>query len=228
MKYWMALLKRSPGKVWKIMADKDMRLYEKECIRQGYQYIAGVDEAGRGPLAGPLVVAGVILPNDFNDDRIDDSKKLTEKKRELLYDVIIENALAYYIVIYDEKKVDELNVYQGSKLGMQECIDKMAIHPDITLTDAMPLDEKYTHIKIIKGDAKSITIAAASILAKVTRDRIMIEYDKIYPEYGFKQNKGYPTKAHLEALEKYGATKIHRQSFGPVKNLKTKQLSFDF
>ena len=206
----------------------DRLAYEKQYYEQGYQYIAGCDEAGRGPIAGPLVVAAVIFPQGYYDERINDSKKLSEKKREELYDIIIENALAYYITVYDEKKVDELNVYTGSKTGMINCIDHLTIKPDFTLTDAMPLDDAHPHLAIIKGDSKSMTIGAASILAKVTRDRMMYEYDKIYPEYNFKQHKGYPTKAHLEALEKYGACPIHRLSFGPVKNLKQKQLSFDF
>jgi ribonuclease HII len=202
--------------------------YEKEAYEKGYSYIIGLDEAGRGPMAGPVVVAGVILPKDYYDERINDSKKLTEKKREQLFEVIKENALAYYISIIDEKRVDELNVYTSSKTGMIEAIDNIKIKPDFALTDAMPLGDKIEHISIIKGDSKSISIAAASILAKVTRDRIMIEYDKQYPEYGFKKHKGYPTKQHKEALKKYGPCPIHRRSFKPVQDVLNEQISFDF
>ena len=205
-----------------------MRDYENKYINQGAKYIAGCDEAGRGPIAGPLVVATCILPNDFNDERINDSKKLTAKKRELLYDVIIQNALDYRIILFDEKQVDELNVYQASKQGMINGVQQLKIKPDFVLTDAMPLSQEIPHESIIKGDAKSITIAAASILAKVTRDRIMDEYDLLYPEYGFKNHKGYCTKQHKEALFKYGVLDIHRRTFEPVKSLCSKQLHFDF
>lgn len=205
-----------------------MRDYENKYINQGAKYIAGCDEAGRGPIAGPLVVATCILPNDFNDERINDSKKLTAKKRELLYDVIIQNALDYQIILFDEKQVDELNVYQASKQGMIKGVQQLKIKSDFVLTDAMPLSQEIPHESIIKGDAKSITIAAASILAKVTRDRIMDEYDLLYPEYGFKKHKGYCTKQHKEALFKYGVLDIHRRTFEPVKSLCSKQLHFDF
>lgn len=205
-----------------------MRQYENKYILEGKKYIAGCDEAGRGPIAGPLVIATCVLPNDFYDERINDSKKLTAKKRELLYDIIIENALDYQIIIYNEEIVDKLNVYQASKRGMEEGILNLKERPDIVLTDAMPLSIDIPFESIIKGDAKSITIAAASILAKVTRDRIMIEYDKQYPEYGFKNHKGYPTKQHKEALEKYGVLPIHRKTFEPVKSMLSKQISFIF
>lgn len=205
-----------------------MRQYENKYILEGKKYIAGCDEAGRGPIAGPLVIATCVLPNDFYDERINDSKKLTAKKRELLYDIIIENALDYQIIIYNEEIVDKLNVYQASKRGMEEGILNLKKRPDIVLTDAMPLSIDIPFESIIKGDAKSITIAAASILAKVTRDRIMIEYDKQYPEYGFKNHKGYPTKQHKEALEKYGVLPIHRKTFEPVKSMLSKQISFIF
>lgn len=205
-----------------------MRQYENKYILEGKKYIAGCDEAGRGPIAGPLVIATCVLPNDFYDERINDSKKLTAKKRELLYDVILANALDYQIIIYNEEIVDKLNVYQASKRGMEEGILNLKKRPDIVLTDAMPLSIDIPFESIIKGDAKSITIAAASILAKVTRDRIMIEYDKQYPEYGFKNHKGYPTKQHKEALEKYGVLPIHRKTFEPVKSMLSKQISFIF
>jgi ribonuclease HII len=199
--------------------------YEKKAYEAGYSHIIGLDEAGRGPMAGPLVVAGVIFPEDFYDERINDSKKLTAKKREALFDIIEEHALAYYIQIMSVEEVDELNVYQASKEGMLRCIEKIDVKPDFALTDAMPLGSVLPHEAIVKGDAKSISIGAASILAKVTRDRIMIEYAKQYPEYGFEKHKGYPTKAHKEALFKYGVTPIHRKSFAPVKEAMHKQLN---
>lgn len=206
---------------------ESMRSYENKWIEKGCNVIAGCDEAGRGPIAGPLVVATCVLPNDFNDERINDSKKVSEKKRELLYDVIIENALAYSIIIYDEKKVDEINVYQASKLGMEEGVKALSIQVDVVLSDAMPLGLSMPVESIIKGDSHSISIAAASILAKVTRDRIMREYDEVYPEYGFKNHKGYSTKKHKEALFTYGVLPIHRKSFEPVKSLMSDQLSLE-
>lgn len=206
--------------------NKQERLkYENEARTAGYSRILGVDEAGRGPMAGPLVVGGVIFPEDFYDDRINDSKKLTEKKREELYDLIIENALAYQIEVLSVEEVDTLNVYEASRTGMKRII--ASLEPDFTLSDAMPLGD-IPHLSIIKGDAKSISIGAASILAKVTRDRMMKEYGKQYPEYGFEKHKGYVTKAHKEVLEKYGVTPIHRRSFAPVQKVLNEQLSFDF
>lgn len=206
----------------------NMREFEQYYIDQGYQVIAGCDEAGRGPIAGPVVIATVILPNDFNDQRINDSKKISEKKREMLYDVIIENALDYQVIVYDEKTIDKINIYQASKKGMEEGIEKLLLRPDFVLTDAMKLDERFNHLPIIKGDARSISIAAASILAKVSRDRIMKAYDQQYPQYGFASHKGYPTKQHKEALEKYGVLPIHRKTFEPVKSMCLKQMTFDF
>lgn len=204
-----------------------MREYEDKYIKQGCTIIAGCDEAGRGPIAGPLVVATCVLPNDFYDERINDSKKLTEKKRELLYDLIVEKALDYKIIIYDEKEVDRLNVYQASKLGMEDGVRGLKLKAEVVLSDAMPLQLDIPVEPIIKGDAKSITIAAASILAKVTRDRIMYEYDALYPEYGFKNHKGYPTKKHKEAILEYGVLPIHRRTFEPIKTLTSEQISFD-
>lgn len=210
------------------MIMNNMREFEQYYIDQGYQVIAGCDEAGRGPIAGPVVIATVILPNDFNDQRINDSKKISEKKREMLYDVIIENALDYQVIVYDEKIIDKINIYQASKKGMEEGIEKLLLRPDFVLTDAMKLDERFNHLPIIKGDARSISIAAASILAKVSRDRIMKAYDQQYPQYGFASHKGYPTKQHREALEKYGVLPIHRKTFEPVKSMCLKQMTFDF
>lgn len=199
--------------------------YEKQAYELGKKYIVGLDEAGRGPMAGPLVVGAVIFPRDYYDERINDSKKLTEKKREELYQIIIQNALAYQIEIIDVEDVDRLNVYQASKKGMLDAIEHISIRPDYALTDAMPLGDAIEHQAIIKGDSLSISIGAASILAKVTRDHTMQEYAKIYPEYGFDKHKGYPTKQHKEALKKYGVTPIHRRSFQPVIEVMNQQLS---
>lgn len=201
--------------------------YEKEAYAKGKQFIIGLDEAGRGPMAGPLVVGAVIFPQGYHNDFINDSKQLSEKKREKLYEVIIQDALAYDIEVIDVADVDRLNVYKASQKGMLDAIDHISIQPDFALSDAMPLGDKIEHIAIIKGDSKSLSIAAASILAKVTRDRIMKEYDKIYPEYGFQKHKGYPTKQHKEALKTYGVTPIHRRSFQPVKDILNEQLSLD-
>ena len=179
------------------------------------QYVIGIDEAGRGPLAGPVVVAGVIFPIGYDSKDIYDSKKLSLKKREELYKVILEDALYYNIQIVDEKDVDKYNIYQATKMANERIV--LDSKCQVVLTDAMKLQlENYTVYSIIKGDQKSCSIAAGSILAKVTRDHIMDEYDAIYPQYGFKQHKGYPTKAHLQALQQYGPCPIHRFSYGPV------------
>ncbi|MDD6640459.1 MAG: ribonuclease HII [Erysipelotrichaceae bacterium] len=179
------------------------------------QYVIGIDEAGRGPLAGPVVVAGVIFPIGYDSKDIYDSKKLSLKKREELYKVILEDALYYNIQIVDEKDVDKYNIYQATKMANERIV--LDSKCQVVLTDAMKLQlENYTVYPIIKGDQKSCSIAAGSILAKVTRDHIMDEYDAIYPQYGFKKHKGYPTKAHLQALQQYGPCPIHRFSYGPV------------
>ena len=179
------------------------------------QYVIGIDEAGRGPLAGPVVVAGVIFPIGYDSKDIYDSKKLSLKKREELYKVILEDALYYNIQIVDEKEIDKYNIYQATKMANERIV--LDSKCQVVLTDAMKLQlENYTVYPIIKGDQKSCSIAAGSILAKVTRDHIMDEYDAIYPQFGFKQHKGYPTKAHLQALQQYGPCPIHRFSYGPV------------
>lgn len=200
--------------------------YEEEYYAKGYEYIIGLDEAGRGPMAGELVVAGVVFPKGFYDETINDSKQLTEKKREVLYDIIIENALAYHIEVISVENVDKWNVYQASKKGMEKCVEVLRKDKMFALSDAMPLNN-IEHLAIIKGDALSMSIAGASILAKVTRDRLMKEHALIYPEYGFDKHKGYVTKLHKEALEKYGPCPIHRRSFGPVKKRLEKQISLD-
>ena len=193
---------------------KTLNLYEKECWKQ-QKLCLGIDEAGRGPLAGPLVVAGVVFPLDYASNEIYDSKKLTEKKRTELYDLIITDAIYYDIKIVSPVEIDSLNIYQATKNAMKEIA--LNANVDFILTDAMPLDIHIETVSLIKGDQKSCSIAAGSILAKVTRDRIMCEYDSQFPEYGFAKHKGYPTALHMEALKKYGPTAIHRFSYGPVK-----------
>lgn len=191
--------------------------YEKELLKKGITLIAGVDEVGRGPLVGPVVAACCILPEKFNLEGLTDSKKLNEKKRNYFYEEIKKQAISYGIGIIDEKKIDEVNIYEATKLAMIEAIKNMDIKPEHILIDAMPLELDIPTTSIIKGDLKSITISAASVLAKVTRDRMLLELDKKYPMYDFKNNKGYPTKKHLAALSKYGIIAEHRKSYGPVK-----------
>ena len=192
-----------------------MKEFENELYESGIKYIAGIDEVGRGPLVGPVVTAAVILPRDFYDERINDSKKLTEKKRELLYDVIMENAVSVGIGISSEDVIDDINILEATKKAMIEAINNLSVKPDHLLIDAVKLNVDIPQTSIIKGDAKSESIAAASIIAKVTRDRMMIELDKEHPEYDFKHNKGYGTKKHIEAIEKYGILKEHRKTFAP-------------
>lgn len=180
------------------------------------QLVVGIDEAGRGPLAGPLTVAGVIFPIGYENPDIYDSKALSEKKREELFQTIQEDALWFEIIQVGPEEIDKHNIYRADQITMEQIANDSKA--PVVLTDAMPLliDDKKI-IPLIKGDQKSISIAAASILAKVTRDHTMLAYDKEYPEYGFAKHKGYPTKQHLEALHTYGVTKIHRKSFGPVR-----------
>ena len=192
-----------------------MKEFETELYNNGINFIAGIDEVGRGPLVGPVVTAAVILPKDFYDKRINDSKKLTEKKRELLYDVIMENAISVGIGISSEDVIDEINILNATKRAMLEAVNNLSVKPEHLLIDAVKLNTDIPQTSIIKGDAKSESIAAASIIAKVTRDRMMIELDKIHPEYDFKHNKGYGTKKHIEAIRKYGIIKEHRKTFAP-------------
>ena len=189
--------------------------YEKKYVGK---IIAGIDEAGRGPLAGPVVCACAIMPMDEKDiiDGINDSKKLSEKKRELLYDQIIEKAIAYSIVEVDEKTIDSINILNATKLGMKKALESLSVKPDIVLIDAVKIDTEIPQDNIIKGDALSYNIASASILAKVYRDRLMKKLSAKYPEYDFAKHKGYGTKAHIEALKKYGKCEIHRDTF--IKN----------
>lgn len=214
----------------KKLSKTDINLYqfEEELEDKGIQYIAGVDEVGRGPLAGPVVVAAVIMPINSRIKGINDSKKLSEKKRNELYKTIYNEALAIEVAFIDEAVVDEINIYEATKRGMLQAIDQLKIRPEHVLIDAMPLNElQIPHTSIIHGDAISGSIAAASIIAKVTRDLYMEKMDLKYPNYGFKHHKGYCTKDHLEALEKYGPCEIHRKSFAPVSKFFTKQLHFD-
>ena len=192
-----------------------MKEFETELYNDGINYIAGIDEVGRGPLVGPVVTAAVILPKDFYDERINDSKKLTEKKRELLYDVIMENAISVGIGISSEDVIDEINILNATKKAMIEAVNNLNVRPEHLLIDAVKLDIDIPQTSIIKGDAKSESIAAASIIAKVTRDRMMVELGKLHPEYDFKHNKGYGTKKHIEAIRKYGIIKEHRKTFAP-------------
>lgn len=187
------------------------------------QTILGIDEVGRGPLCGPLVVCGVILPIDYQNDEIYDSKKLSDKKKTELYDIIIKDAISYHVEIVEPKVIDELNIYQATKQAMERIA--LLIRADMILTDAMPLSIDKPYIKVIKGDQKSINIAAASIVAKCVRDNIMIEYDKEHPEYGFKNHKGYPTKQHLLAIEEHGLLSFYRMSYGPC--MKAIQIKLD-
>lgn len=200
----------------------DLYKYEKELYKSGCKYIGGVDEVGRGPLIGSVVAACVILPPDFVLEGLNDSKKLSEKKRDEFYKIIWDKATSIGIGIVDENVIDEVNIYEATKIAMKKAISDTNIKPDHVLIDAMPLDIDVPTTSIIKGDAKSISIAAASVIAKVTRDRMMYELDKIYPMYGLASNKGYGTKKHIEAIKKYGITKYHRLSFKPVSEYKDK------
>ena len=197
----------------------DLLEYEKELYDKGIKLIAGVDEVGRGPLVGPVVACACILPINYELKGLNDSKKLSEKKREELYPIIIKEAIAYGIGIIDAKKIDEVNIYEASKLAMLEAISKLNVKPEHVLIDAMKLDLDIPSTSIIHGDALSLSIAAASVIAKVTRDHMMIELDKKYPMYGFSEHKGYPTKKHLEALKKYGPLDNYRFTYRPVHDL---------
>lgn len=194
-----------------------MCAYERKYQREGYQLIAGIDEVGRGPLAGPVVAAAVILPKEFYLPGIDDSKKLTEQKREQYFTAISNNAIAIGIGKIENDEIDQLNIYEATKKAMLAAIVQLTPKPDFLLIDAVKLDTPSPSESIIKGDSLSISIAAASIIAKVTRDRILKDYDNKYPNYGFAKNAGYGTKQHLEAIKRYGITPIHRKSFSPVK-----------
>lgn len=195
--------------------------YENELYDKGIKYIGGVDEVGRGPLIGPVVASCVVLPKDFVLEGLTDSKKLSEKKRNLFYDYIINNCVAYGVGIVSPEEIDEINIYEASRKAMIIAINKVReqINLEHVLIDAMPINLDITTTSIIKGDAKSISIAAASVIAKVTRDSMMYELDEKYPMYGFASHKGYPTKKHIEAIHKYGLIDGYRKSYGPVKEV---------
>lgn len=195
------------------MSVQDKLKYELQCVAKGYKYIAGVDEVGRGPLAGPVVCAAVIMPLDDLIDGIDDSKKVSEKKRNKLAELIKETAICYNIAEVSPEVIDEINILQATKLCMKNALEGLEIRPDVALVDALDLDTDIPIVNIIKGDALSYNIGAASILAKVYRDNMMIELAKDYPEYGFEKHKGYGTAAHIAAIKQNGATPIHRKSF---------------
>ena len=189
-----------------------MCVYEKEYAAWGA--ICGIDEAGRGPLAGPVVAGAVILPKDEKILYVNDSKKLSEKKREMLYDEIMDRALAVGVGIVGPERIDEINILQATYEAMRMAVAQLKVQPDILLNDAVTIPDLKVHqVPIVKGDAKSVSIAAASIIAKVTRDRLMREYGQVFPEYEFASNKGYGTKSHIEALKTYGPTPIHRRTF---------------
>ena len=197
----------------------DLKRYEENLYKEGLKYICGIDEAGRGPLAGPVVVGAAVMPRDSMLEFVNDSKKVTAKRRDKLYDEIKDTAIAYGIGIIPQEEIDELNILNATKKGLHtalgEVIERLKAKPDIVIVDALREIDTFgiTYESIIKGDATCYSISCASILAKVTRDRIMQEWDKIYPEYGFAKHKGYGTKEHIEAIKKYGPCPIHRKSF---------------
>ena len=204
--------------------DEDLRLekmlaYEKELYTQGIQLIAGVDEVGRGPLAGPVVAAAVILPKACKIPGLNDSKKIPKSKHKEIYEAVLQNAIAIGIGIKDNHVIDQVNIYEATKLAMMEAIGQLEPQPQHLLIDAMRLDLPISQTSIIKGDANSLSIAAASIVAKVTRDQMMEEFDRKYPGYDFAQNAGYGTAKHLAGLDQLGVTPIHRRSFEPVKSM---------
>ena len=204
--------------------EEDLRLekmlaYEKELYAQGIQLIAGVDEVGRGPLAGPVVAAAVILPENCKIPGLNDSKKIPKSKHQAIYQAVLDQALSVGIGVKDNQVIDQVNIYEATKLAMLEAIQELDQQPQHLLIDAMKLDLPISQTSIIKGDANSLSIAAASVVAKVTRDQMMAAYDQEYPGYDFGQNAGYGTTKHLEGLEKYGVTPIHRRSFEPTKSM---------
>ena len=197
-----------------------MLTYEKEYYAQGVRYVAGVDEAGRGPLAGPLVIAAVILPQDVFISGLNDSKQISAVKRDKLYDEIIAKAVAIEVNIVSVSNIDKYNIYSATQRGMAEVLEHLPVRPQVALIDAMPVQVKDMEtVPIVHGDALSVSIAAASIIAKVTRDRIMERLDEKFPAYGFANNKGYGSGAHMQAIAEFGATKWHRRSYEPVKSM---------
>ena len=196
--------------------NEEKLFYEREGLSRGYKIIAGIDEVGRGPLAGPVVCAAVILPLDDIIEGVDDSKKITKKKREVLYEKIIKKAISYDIERIEPEEIDEINILEATKKCMLACIANLPVKPDLVLIDAVKLNSPVNTFSIVKGDAKSYLIGAASIVAKVYRDRIMEEYSEVYRDYGFERNSGYGTKEHITAIKRTGACPIHRKTF--IKN----------
>lgn len=196
----------------------NLKSMEKDLYEKGFELICGIDEAGRGPLAGPVVIAGVIMPKDSMIEGVNDSKKVSEKKREKLYDSILDEAISYSVAIIGQDIIDEINILNATKQGVTKVVEELNVKPNLILVDALThIDTKgIPYDSIIKGDAKCYNIAAASIIAKVTRDRIMRQWDEIYPQYGFINHKGYGTAKHIEAIKEYGPCPIHRRSF--IKN----------
>jgi ribonuclease HII len=219
----VAALKSTRNRLAKEQALKahfeEMKVYERDAALQGFQFVAGIDEVGRGPLAGPVVAAAVILKQNPDLVGVNDSKQLSEHKRDELVSRIEENAVTIGLGIVDEKEIDSINIYEATKVAMQKAIDDLGIKPDKLLIDAMKLNNDIPQENIIKGDAKSISIASASIIAKVYRDKLMADYAVQYPGYGFEKNAGYGTALHLEGLKQYGVTPIHRKTFAPVKEI---------
>ena len=205
------------------MEQIDLLAYEKKLYKENITLIAGVDEVGRGPLVGPVVAAAVILPKNYKLEGLNDSKKLSEKKREQLFPIIMRDAISVGIGECSSKEIDEINIYEASRKAMMRALDNLSVKPEYILVDAMPLFTDTPHEAIIHGDALSLSIAAASVIAKVTRDKMMIELDEKYPLYGFKKHKGYPTKLHLEMLKKYGPLENYRFTYGPVRDLINKE-----
>lgn len=197
----------------------EMLLFEQQLKQEGYQLVAGIDEVGRGPLAGPVVAACVIMKEDSHLLDVNDSKQLSVSKRDELYEAILNECVAYGVGIMSHDVIDDVNIYEATKLAMQQAIDNMSQQPDYLLIDAMHLSNGIAQQSLIKGDARSYSIACASIIAKVTRDRMMSDYAKKYPEYDFENNAGYGTQKHLEALRHYGVTAIHRKTFEPIKSM---------
>ncbi|MBQ7031427.1 MAG: ribonuclease HII [Bacilli bacterium] len=194
----------------------DLLKYEKELYEKGYNYIAGTDEVGRGPLVGPVVAAAVILPKNYELEGLTDSKKLSEKKRNLYYDIIMRDAIAVGVGVISERIIDEINILEASRLAMNTALDNLKVKPDYILSDAMKLDRNVEVLPIIHGDALSLSISAASVIAKVTRDRMMEDLGKIHPEYEFERHKGYPTKRHIELVKEYGVLEEYRKTFKPI------------
>lgn len=202
-----------------VSKDQDLLEFEHKLNQEGITLIAGIDEVGRGPLCGPVVACACILPVDYHLEGLNDSKKLSEKKRNLLYEILIKDCVSYGIGIISPKRIDEINIREASKEAMIEAVNNLNVKPEYLLIDALNLDLDIPQDNLVKGDARSASIAAASVIAKVTRDNMMYELDKKYPEYGYAKHKGYPTKAHIESVKKYGVKSFYRFTFSPISEI---------